>query len=30
MLFRDGKAESTAVGAHPKGSLEKMLGLSEG
>jgi thioredoxin 1 len=30
MLFRDGKAENTAVGAHPKGSLEKMLGLSEG
>jgi thioredoxin 1 len=30
MLVRDGKAESTAVGAHPKGSLEKMLGLSEG
>ncbi len=29
MLFRDGKAENTAVGAYPKGSLEKMLGLSE-
>ncbi len=30
MLFRDGKAAGTAVGAYPKGSLEKMLGLSEG
>src|SRR5450759_6936 len=30
MLFRDGQAASTAVGAHPKGSLEKLLGLSEG
>ena len=30
MLFRDGQAANTAVGAHPKGSLEKMLGLSEG
>jgi thioredoxin 1 len=30
MLFRDGQAAGTAVGAYPKGSLEKMLGLSEG
>ena len=30
MIFRDGKAEGTAIGAHPKGSLEKLLGLSEG
>jgi len=30
MLFRNGQAESTAIGAHPKGSLEKLLGLSEG
>jgi len=29
MLFRDGQAAATAVGAYPKGSLEKMLGLSE-
>jgi thioredoxin 1 len=27
MLFRDGQAEGTAIGAHPKGSLEQMLGL---
>jgi thioredoxin 1 len=30
MLFRDGQAAGTAVGAQPKGSLEKQLGLSEG
>jgi thioredoxin 1 len=30
MLFRDGQATGTAIGAHPKGSLEKLLGLSEG
>ena len=30
MLFRDGQAASTAIGAQPKGSLEKLLGLSEG
>ncbi|HEY5478058.1 MAG TPA: thioredoxin [Gaiellaceae bacterium] len=30
MLFRDGQAASTAIGAQPKGSLEKTLGLSEG
>jgi thioredoxin 1 len=29
MLFRDGQAAATAVGAYPKASLEKMLGLSE-
>ena len=29
MLFRDGQAASTAVGAQPKGALEKRLGLSE-
>jgi thioredoxin 1 len=29
MLFRDGQAAGKAVGAYPKGSLEKMLGLSE-
>src|SRR5450830_1500145 len=30
MLFRDGQAASTAVGAQPKGSLERLLGLNEG
>lgn len=30
MLFRDGQAAGTAIGAQPKGSLEKQLGLSEG
>ena len=29
MLFRDGQAAATAVGAYPKASLERMLGLSE-
>ena len=29
ILFRNGQAEKTAVGAHPKGSLERLLGLSE-
>jgi thioredoxin 1 len=29
MLFRDGQPDKTAIGAHPKGSLEKLLGLSE-
>jgi thioredoxin 1 len=28
MLFRDGEPEKTAIGAHPKGSLERLLGLS--
>jgi thioredoxin 1 len=28
MLFRDGQPDKTAVGAHPKGSLERLLGLS--
>ena len=30
MLFRDGQAASTAIGAQPKVSLERLLGLSEG
>jgi thioredoxin 1 len=30
MLFRDGQPAGTAIGAHPKSSLEKLLGLSEG
>ena len=30
MLFRGGQPDKVAVGAHPKGSLEKLLGLSEG
>jgi len=29
MLFRDGQAAATAVGAYPKASLERLLGLSE-
>ncbi len=29
MLFRNGQPDKTAVGAHPKGSLERLLGLSE-
>jgi len=29
MLFRDGQPDKTAIGAHPKSSLEKLLGLSE-
>jgi thioredoxin 1 len=29
MLFRDGQPTGTAIGAYPKGSLEKLLGLSE-
>jgi thioredoxin 1 len=29
VLFRDGKPDKVAVGAHPKGSLERLLGLSE-
>src|SRR5687768_1672410 len=28
MLFRNGAPEKTAIGAHPKGSLEKLLGLA--
>ena len=28
MLFRDGQPDKTAVGTHPKGSLERLLGLS--
>ncbi|MGA9761532.1 MAG: thioredoxin [Gaiellaceae bacterium] len=30
MLFRDGQAANTAIGAQPKVSLERLLGLSEG
>jgi thioredoxin 1 len=29
MLFRGGQPDKVAVGAHPKGSLERLLGLSE-
>jgi len=29
MLFRGGQPGKVAVGAHPKGSLERLLGLSE-
>ncbi|MFN2469101.1 MAG: thioredoxin [Gaiellaceae bacterium] len=29
ILFRDGQPEATAVGAQPKGMLEKNLGLAE-
>ena len=29
MLFRGGQPDKTAIGAHPKGSLERLLGLSE-
>jgi hypothetical protein len=29
MIFRGGQPDKVAVGAHPKGSLEKLLGLSE-
>jgi thioredoxin-like negative regulator of GroEL len=29
ILFRDGKPAAAAVGAQPKGALERQLGLSE-
>jgi thioredoxin 1 len=29
VLFRDGQPAKVAIGAHPKGSLERLLGLSE-
>jgi thioredoxin 1 len=29
MLFRNGQPDKTAIGAYPKGSLEKLLGLGE-
>jgi hypothetical protein len=30
ILFKDGEPTAAAVGAHPKSSLEKALGLGEG
>ena len=30
ILFKNGEPAAAAVGAHPKGSLEKALGLTEG
>jgi thioredoxin 1 len=29
VLFEDGVPQASAVGAYPKGALEKMLGLAE-